>query len=65
LGGKDGKAMLAEVDRICLHDAVLNVAMVWKDIWGIDVNRISRERGRIDAATQAEITSIIDQLFDK
>jgi hypothetical protein len=34
LGGKDGKAMLAEVDRICLHDAVLNVAMVWKDIWG-------------------------------
>jgi hypothetical protein len=33
-GDKPGKAILAEVDRICLHDAVLNVAMVWKDIWG-------------------------------
>jgi hypothetical protein len=32
--GKDGKAILAEVDKVCLHDAVLNVAVVWKDIWG-------------------------------
>jgi hypothetical protein len=32
--GKHGEAILAEVDRVCLHDAVLNVAMVWKDIWG-------------------------------
>jgi hypothetical protein len=30
----EGKAILAEVDRICLHDAVLNVAVVWTDIWG-------------------------------
>ena len=32
-GGAAGQALLAEVDRIILHDAVLNVAMVWKDIW--------------------------------
>jgi hypothetical protein len=28
-----GAALLAEVDRVVLHDAVLNVAMAWKHIW--------------------------------
>lgn len=28
-----GKALLAEVDRVIMHDAVLNVAIVWKHIW--------------------------------
>jgi hypothetical protein len=33
-GNDKGKAMLVEVDRVSLHDAVLNVAVVWKSIWG-------------------------------
>ena len=32
--GKKGLAMLEEVDRVCLHDAVVNVGVVWKSIWG-------------------------------
>jgi hypothetical protein len=32
-GNDKGKALLAEVDRVSLHDAVLNVAIVWKSIW--------------------------------
>ncbi|MCF8041519.1 MAG: hypothetical protein K9K65_09100 [Desulfarculaceae bacterium] len=28
-----GRKLLAEVDRVIMHDAVLNVAMVWKHIW--------------------------------
>jgi hypothetical protein len=27
------KAMLAEVDRVCMHDAMVNMAVVWKSIW--------------------------------
>jgi hypothetical protein len=30
----NGKAILSEAVRISLHDAVLNVAVVWKDIGG-------------------------------
>jgi hypothetical protein len=28
-----GQDMLKEIDNVILHDAVLNVAMVWKNIW--------------------------------
>jgi hypothetical protein len=28
-----GKELLAEVDRVVLHDAVLNTAIVWKHVW--------------------------------
>lgn len=28
-----GKDLLVEVDKVIMHDAVMNVAMVWKDIW--------------------------------
>ncbi|MCB2191430.1 MAG: hypothetical protein KQI62_07690 [Deltaproteobacteria bacterium] len=28
-----GEELLAEVDRVIMHDAVMNVAMVWKYIW--------------------------------
>ena len=31
--GANGQQLLDDVDRTCLHDAVLNVAMVWKHIW--------------------------------
>lgn len=30
---EQGEALLAEVDRVIMHDAVLNVAIVWKHIW--------------------------------
>jgi len=28
-----GKDLLTELDKVVIHDSVLNVAMVWKDIW--------------------------------
>jgi hypothetical protein len=28
-----GKDLLSEFDKVIIHDAVLNVAMIWKDIW--------------------------------
>jgi hypothetical protein len=28
-----GRRVLAEVGRVCMHDAVVNVAIVWKSIW--------------------------------
>lgn len=31
--GAEGQALLKRVDEITMHDAVLNVATVWKDIW--------------------------------
>ena len=30
---QQGKDLLLELDKVVMHDAVLNVAMVWKDIW--------------------------------
>jgi len=30
---QQGKDLLAEIDRVIMHDAVLNVAIVWKNIW--------------------------------
>jgi hypothetical protein len=32
-GGAAGKQLLADVDRIAMHDAVLNTAIVWKEVW--------------------------------
>jgi hypothetical protein len=32
-GDANGKTLLKKVDQIAMHDAVLNVAMVWKDTW--------------------------------
>jgi len=31
--GRGNPTLQKEVDRICLHDAVLNTALVWKHIW--------------------------------
>lgn len=31
--GKEGEQSLKELDRVIMHDAVLNVAMVWKHVW--------------------------------
>jgi len=31
--GPDGEELLTDLDRAVLHDAVLNTAMVWKDVW--------------------------------
>lgn len=31
--GEDGKSMLGRMDQMIMHDAVLNVAMVWKHLW--------------------------------
>lgn len=31
--GSDGEELLEWVDWVCLHDAVLNTAVVWKHIW--------------------------------
>jgi hypothetical protein len=31
--GQANQALLAELDRAVMHDAVVNVAMFWKDIW--------------------------------
>lgn len=31
--GAAGQARLAELDRVILHDAVLNIAVVWKTVW--------------------------------
>jgi hypothetical protein len=28
-----GKALLKEMSKVIMHDAILNVAMVWKHIW--------------------------------
>lgn len=30
---EEGKALLKDVDQTIMHDAVLNVAIVWKDMW--------------------------------
>jgi len=30
---QQGKDLLAEIDRVIMHDAVLNVAIIWKHIW--------------------------------
>lgn len=30
-----GKELLLELDRVLMHDAVLNVAIIWKHIWNI------------------------------
>jgi hypothetical protein len=32
--GEDGEALLAEVDKTALQDAVLNIAIVWSHLWG-------------------------------
>ena len=37
--GTQGQTLLKIVDEVTLHDAVLNVAMVWKDIWLDFINR--------------------------
>ncbi len=31
--GQEGRVLLEDIDWICLHDAVLNTAIVWKHIW--------------------------------
>jgi len=31
--GEEGKKLLSDINRISIHDAVLNVAIIWKDIW--------------------------------
>ena len=30
---QQGADLLSELDKVVMHDAVLNVAMIWKDIW--------------------------------
>ncbi len=41
-GDAQGEALLAEVDRVVLHDAVLDVAMVWKHIW----DKFGKKKGK-------------------
>ncbi len=31
---EQGETLLSEIDRVIIHDAVLNVAIVWKYLWG-------------------------------
>ena len=31
--GTQGKQLLDDVDRAVLHDAVLNIAVIWKSVW--------------------------------
>ncbi len=30
---KEGEDLVKELDKVILHDGVLNIAMVWKDVW--------------------------------
>jgi len=32
-GDGDGKLLLKDINRVVMHDAVLNIAVVWKNIW--------------------------------
>ena len=31
--GQEGRDLLSELDQVVMHDAVLNVAIIWKSIW--------------------------------